>query len=194
MGTQGSVASLCPVHLAEERPGDPLYGYRSAFDGIVSRLEPTRVIQCLPRALSLDTKTADVPCTLLVQLPPAAGGTCNRPVCDPARGLSVPPSDVLGPYCKSLEAQYVAAHAAGPADAGGMGAGDPAKQSVCELRQLTAVNDPGDFHGGTCAAGSGDPGWCYVTGPAAGACGQAVVFAAGSPVDGVPVHLACSER
>jgi hypothetical protein len=40
---------------------------------------------------------------------------------------------------------------------------------------------------------SGDPGWCYVTGVAAGNCAQGIVFAAGSPVDGVPVHVACSE-
>jgi hypothetical protein len=37
-GGQGIVSSLCPIHVAEQTPGDPLYGYRPAVDAIVRRI------------------------------------------------------------------------------------------------------------------------------------------------------------
>jgi hypothetical protein len=37
-GGQGIVSSLCPIHVTEQTPGDPLYGYRPAVDAIVRRI------------------------------------------------------------------------------------------------------------------------------------------------------------
>jgi hypothetical protein len=38
LGRQATVASICPEHVAEQAPGDPLYGYRPAISLLVSRL------------------------------------------------------------------------------------------------------------------------------------------------------------
>jgi hypothetical protein len=40
MGAQGIVASICPQHVAEESPGDPLYGFRPGISMLISRLAP----------------------------------------------------------------------------------------------------------------------------------------------------------
>jgi len=40
MGPQGIVASICPQHVAEESPGDPLYGFRPGISMLISRLGP----------------------------------------------------------------------------------------------------------------------------------------------------------
>jgi hypothetical protein len=40
MGTQGIVSSICPQHVTEESPGDPLYGYRPGISLLVSHLAP----------------------------------------------------------------------------------------------------------------------------------------------------------
>jgi hypothetical protein len=39
MGAQGIVSSLCPIHVTEQSPGDPLFGYRPAVGAIVSRIK-----------------------------------------------------------------------------------------------------------------------------------------------------------
>jgi len=35
LGTRATVSSLCPIHITEETPNDPLYGYRPAITGII---------------------------------------------------------------------------------------------------------------------------------------------------------------
>ena len=40
MGAQGIVSSICPQHVVEQMPGDPLWGYRPAIGILVSRLAP----------------------------------------------------------------------------------------------------------------------------------------------------------
>ncbi len=35
LGAQASVSSICPIHVTETQPNDPLYGYRPAIAGIV---------------------------------------------------------------------------------------------------------------------------------------------------------------
>jgi hypothetical protein len=40
MGAQGIVSSICPQHVAEESPGDPLYGFRPGISLLVSHLAP----------------------------------------------------------------------------------------------------------------------------------------------------------
>jgi hypothetical protein len=36
LGTRATISSLCPIHMTESQPNDPLYGYRPAVDGIVN--------------------------------------------------------------------------------------------------------------------------------------------------------------
>jgi hypothetical protein len=36
---QGIVSSVCPIHVTEQAPGDPLYGYRPAVNAIIDRLK-----------------------------------------------------------------------------------------------------------------------------------------------------------
>jgi hypothetical protein len=43
LGSQATVASICPQHVAEQTPGDPLYGYRPAISLLISRLAPAIV-------------------------------------------------------------------------------------------------------------------------------------------------------
>jgi hypothetical protein len=64
----------------------------------------------------------------------------------------------------------------------------PSTQVVCQLAQLPES----DWVGGTCAASS-SPGWCYVSGAAAGGnCAQAIRFSpTGDPGAGVTVLLGC---
>jgi hypothetical protein len=117
-----------------------------------------------------------------VELPPAAGGSCAVPHCDPALGLSTLPATVLANYCQAPDASAPSPDAGTPA----------AQHSVCQLKELTSANNPADFQNGTCTDSS-DPGWCYVTGSAAGLCQQALVFPQAAPINGALVHIACSE-
>jgi hypothetical protein len=39
LGTQAVVSSICPVHVTEAAPGDPLYGYRPALSLLVDRMK-----------------------------------------------------------------------------------------------------------------------------------------------------------
>jgi hypothetical protein len=188
MGTQGIVSSICPIHVAEMGAGDPLYGYRPAVAVIIDRLKNALTNQCLPEQLTVTQ--GQVPCLILVQLPSSSqggpGGTCKIPMCDSKQGLVGPggmiapgqtfDQTVLDSYCDSQEQAYQQQISGLPS--GETPPPDPALQSVCALVQL--VNQPGanagDFMAGSCAA-SNDPGWCYVTGAAAGSCPQAIVFA-----------------
>ena len=38
LGTRATVSSLCPIHIKESQPNDPLYGYRPAIAGIIDGL------------------------------------------------------------------------------------------------------------------------------------------------------------
>ena len=40
MGAQGVVSSLCPIHVTESAPGDPLYGYRPAAKALGDAIRP----------------------------------------------------------------------------------------------------------------------------------------------------------
>jgi hypothetical protein len=201
MGTQGIVSSICPQHVADNSTqDDPLYGYRPAVAVIIDRLKNGLTNQCLPEKLTVTNGA--VPCEILVQLPASSGGTCKNPVCN-ATGLVGPGGviarigsttttldpTVLIDFCDAQEAAYQQQLQA----AGGVGTGmqDPAMQSVCALVQLTASADPGDFSASGSCIGSKDPGWCYVTGAAAGICSQAILFTASEPPRGTVVSLQC---
>jgi hypothetical protein len=64
----------------------------------------------------------------------------------------------------------------------------PSSQVVCQLAQLPES----DWVGGTCA-GSSSPGWCYVSGPAAGSnCPQAIRLSpTGTPGPAVRMLFGC---
>jgi hypothetical protein len=202
MGTQGIVSSICPIHVAEMGAGDPLYGYRPAVAVIIDRLKSVLAVQCLPE--QLDVVDGQVPCLVLVQLPPQSaggpGGTCRNPMCDPKQGL-VGPGGLIAPgqtfdqavldsYCETLETGYQQQMAA----SGGLAAGaDPALQSVCAFHQIVPGADPiSDFASTGSCVGSKDPGWCYVTRPGAGGCPQALVFAQEPKSSGI--SLQCIEQ
>jgi hypothetical protein len=180
LGAQATVASICPIDVADNAAGnDPLFGYRPAFATLIDRLKTALTFQCLPQPPKVEPKTGQASCTVLVELPDGSG-TCANPTCDPSLGLSVPPADVLASTCGSLHAQYVTASA----DAGGAaGLVDGSMHSVCQLQQLTPAAEPSAFAGATCD-GAQQPGWCYVTGVAAGRCPQGVFFTASA----VPPH------
>jgi len=197
MGTQGIVSSICPINVADNATGDdPLYGYRPAVAMLIDRLKNVLTYQCLPEKLPVTS--GQVPCLILAQLPASTGGSCKNPICDKAQGLigpggTVAPGQtfdqaVLDSFCDSQEAQYEALVSGLPA--GQMPPPDPAKQSVCALVQLTPQANAADFMGGSCKT-SKDPGWCYVTGAAAGTCPQAIIFA--SQPKGATISLQCSE-
>jgi hypothetical protein len=38
LGSQAIVSSICPIHVAESTPGDPLYAYRPAFTALLDRV------------------------------------------------------------------------------------------------------------------------------------------------------------
>ncbi|HXX69862.1 MAG TPA: hypothetical protein VEK07_21960 [Polyangiaceae bacterium] len=190
LGTQGIVSSLCPIHVSDNATGnDPLFGYRPAVSTIINRLKNALTNQCLPEQLPTNGdagSTGEVPCLILVQMPPSDGGSCLNPTCPSTQGLQQPPNDpanpVLSKFCQTQEDAYVQ---------GGKVGTDPATLSVCQLTQLTPQMNGGDFMNGTCAA-SQDPGWCYVVGSKG--CAQAIVFPPNSPPSGSTAFLQCVEQ
>ena len=184
-GVQGIVSSLCPIHPSQVGgPTDPLYGYRPAVNAIVDRLKAALNIQCLPQRLTVDPMTGTVPCLILVTLPtPGAESTCSG-----LPGLQPAPFDVLSRFQAGPHAGWV--------QGGGAASGqpDPSSFPTCVMNELTTTTDHGaDFTNGTCAV-SPNPGWCYVTGAAAGGgCSQQILFTSGQPPHGASVSLQCIE-
>jgi len=201
MGTQGIVSSICPIHVADNAAhDDPLYGYRPAVAVIIDRLKNALTTQCLPEQLTVTNGV--VPCLILVTLPASMnmGGTCKVPNCT-MKGLVGPggmiaPGQVFDPavlnsFCDAQETAYQQQVSAAGSS---MGLQDPAQLSVCALTQLTPQANASSFSGnGSCQA-SMAPGWCYVTGPAAGHCPQAILFTSSEPPSGATVNLQCLEQ
>jgi hypothetical protein len=173
LGPQGVVSSLCPIHAQPQNgdPHDPLYGYRPAMTAIVDRLKTRLGATCLPRHLTPDPAGA-VPCLVLASLPTA------KDTCDASRGQHAVDPQSLAQAAKGLSGQY------------GASAFDPTQHAICEVDQLTGS----DLQGGSCSQ-SNKPGWCYVTGTAAGElCQQAVLFSpGGTPTPQSMVTLVCLE-
>jgi hypothetical protein len=164
MGAQGIVSSLCPIHVTEQGTNDPLYGYRPAMASIIDRLKTSLAGQCIPHTL-----TGDQPCLVLASLP-QPGATC-----DPNQGLSPADPATVAAAVQSLQGQADAALF------------DPTQHTVCQVAEITGLD------GGSCAQSSA-PGWCYVTGPAAGQCPGAILFSpSGQPATGVETLMTCIE-
>jgi hypothetical protein len=209
MQQQGIVSSLCPIDVTpasgQTELTDPLYGYNPAVSAIIDRLKVSLNNQCLPDQLTADS-LGNVPCLILVQLGTSVGaGACANPgsACDPNQGLLGPGAipngatnapltqDILTKFCAAQHAQYT----------GDGGPNDPDTHPTCALQQLlplTASGQPNtaDFPSGAAAgcASSKDNGWCYVTGPAANGCPQAILFSNGEPPSGATVSLQCIKQ
>jgi hypothetical protein len=187
MGVQGIVSSICPVDVLDNAAGDdPLYGYRPAVSAIVDRLKGALTFACLPRQLPVVNGAAT--CVMLVTLPAQAGGSCTHPTCDASRGLAQPDPTVLANFCAKQEAAYLMY--GGVAEA----PGDPASESVCELRQLTTLDPQASAEfdpGGSCAA-SANPGWCYTQSVTETGCAQSLVFANGAVPQGALTTIECN--
>ncbi|MBV9949460.1 MAG: hypothetical protein JOZ69_21640 [Myxococcales bacterium] len=182
-GVQGIVSSLCPIHTSAQGPSDPLFGYRPAVNAIVNRLKNALQVQCLPQTLTVDQTTGEVPCLILVTLPPDPMRL--EQVCNTIDGLQIPPQDILQRFQDTAIAAYNAA--------GGMKSGltDPRTQPVCQIKQIGQNNM--DYQ--NCATGNQSaPGWCYVSGQAAGSCPQQILFTANQPPRGGAVSLQCIEQ
>jgi hypothetical protein len=179
VGQQGIVSSLCPIHVAQTGPTDPLFGYRPAVNAIVNHLESALSVQCLPQKLTQDKTTKEAPCLILVTLKTMGG----EDLCNAQPGLSIPSAGTLSRLQQARHAAWDPKSSAS----------DPNLFPVCQLDQLTALTHGGtDIMGGTCA-NSMNSGWCYVEGQAAGSCSQQIVFTDNEPPPGATVNLQCIE-
>jgi hypothetical protein len=186
MGTQGILSSICPIHVTaanNDTPPDPLYGYRPAVAVIIDRLKAALSNQCLPEKLT-PASDGSIPCLILEALP-SPTDTCAKygfTVADPQSA-------------SQFKAQIQAGESSAIVNVAGK---DLALNAICEVPPLTQAAKPADFSQAadgseTCKSG-GDPGWCYVTGAAAGTCPQAIVFTATGTISGSQVSLQCIEN
>ncbi len=174
MGAQGIVGSVCARNVTDPNAAD--YGYRPTVTAIVDHLKSILGGQCLSQKLVVGND-GSVPCLLLVSFQPGAD---QNIVCDPSKGLSRPSADVLANYQQTKLAELKAQDPKSTlADVG----------PACVLTQLASPK----YLNGTCAT-LPEPGWCYVTGTAAGYCPQALRFSAtGTPAQGTALTLQCYE-
>ncbi len=185
MGTQGILSSICPIHVSDNATmDDPLYGYRPAVAVIVDRLKAALSNQCLPEKLTPATD-GSIPCLILEALPNPTD-TCAQ------YGFS---SMVDAQSAAQFKASIQAGESSAIVNVQGK---DIALNAICKVPALTQASQPTDFSpvmngSETCKAGT-DPGWCYVTGAAAGTCTQAIVFTPTGTVPGAQVSLQCIEN
>ncbi|MBS2015642.1 MAG: hypothetical protein JST00_22330 [Deltaproteobacteria bacterium] len=174
LGERGVAASLCPKTLKGD-PRDPSYGYNPAMRSILDRMKGALTTQCLPRKLTRDSASNEVPCLVLAQLADASD-SCEK------RGLERPEEAVVERFLEQKRAE-----------AGNVALGaDPTKLPVCKLPQLTvpAAESCKD------AAGLG---WCYVEGSGdakpAGRCSQAILFSSATAVlAGAKFDMLCIQQ
>jgi hypothetical protein len=190
LGDQGIVSSLCPIHVTDNAAmDDPLFGYRPAVTTIVNRLKNALANQCLPNPLT-PNPDGSVDCLILETLggtatdcrstPTGADGPQCQAACTGATGLFYPSDAQYPGVLKTFRQQQVAG--ATPGD-------NPLQHPVCAVTEIL----PKDFASGSCATVN-NPGWCYVTGAAAGACPQAILFSpSGNPQAGATISLQCIE-
>jgi hypothetical protein len=91
-GNNSIVASICARNLKDKNAQD--YGYRPAVDAIVDRLKEALTGKCLPRTLTPDPKTNEIPCSIIEVRPIPMGG---QPNCDAVPGRETPPPGVVDP-------------------------------------------------------------------------------------------------
>jgi hypothetical protein len=176
MGANGIVSSICPIDVTDNAAGDdPLYGYRPAVASIINRLKSALTNQCLPQKL---TQTdAGTPCLILATLPTGSQSECGTSA---TPGMTQPDPQILQQFQSSQHQQWEVQN-------GGVGT-DPSTLPTCEVDQLTGSQ----LVGGSCKTAS-TPGWCYVTGAAAGTCEQAILFSPNTLPAGTQINLQCIE-
>jgi hypothetical protein len=187
MGNQGILSSICPIDVTpmnNDVPPDPLYGYRPAVAVIIDRLKAALSNQCLPEKLT-PASDGSIPCLILEALP-TQGTTC----------ASVGFTDADPQSAAQFKAQIQSTESSNVKNVPGM---DISLNAICVVPPLTQASKPTDFmtvspdNSETCKNGS-DPGWCYVTGKAAGTCPQAIVFTTKGSINGSQVSLQCIEN
>jgi hypothetical protein len=147
-GVQGSVSSICPIHLAESAVGDPLYAFRHILTNMADRLgrDPGGAV-CVPFPLPRDASGA-VSCSVLATLPrPGDESICA------ALGLEVPDASVLRQFRSRREAEW---RKLGGADTR---LPNPQDLPTCVVPQLVGADVGAD---GWCFA-SQKAGWCVGT-------------------------------
>lgn len=167
LGEQGIVSSICPAHVAEQAPGDPLYGYRPAISAIVDRLSSQLTAQCLPQPLQVEGGSA--PCLVIEELPANDGITS----CAQVPGLS--------PLEPAIQQRFDAQRLAQTP-----GTSSKDLPLACELAQVTNAAF-------TSCEAQPDAGWCYVEKD--GSCTQSIRFSkTGNPPNGAKLTLQCLEK
>lgn len=78
MANQGIFASICPEQTT--MPDAANYGYRPAVGAIIDRLKQELGGQCLPRKLTVDPATGQVPCLVLEATVNEAGCNCDESI------------------------------------------------------------------------------------------------------------------
>jgi hypothetical protein len=178
LGDHGIVSSLCPIHVTEATPGDPLYGYRPAIKAIVDRLATVLGHQCLPEKLTADDDAGDLPCLVLATL--TQSGQTDKTCTDGSiSSLEAVPDGVLAHFRNDQHAEWMAA--------GSMGI-DPSTLPTCSVKQVF----PSEFPPGTgiCATSTVE-GWCYVENTKS--CAQALYFSPNGLPKGAQISLQCLE-
>ncbi|MEP7119287.1 MAG: hypothetical protein ABJE95_00015 [Byssovorax sp.] len=148
--SQGIVASVCPTQLTDKTKDD--YGYRPAIGSIIARLKTALGGKCLPRQLTPDPKTGQVPC-LIIEASTVKGSTAcdikssrrevkadNSAAIDVARkDLSADPN--WNKFCEIIQTGDVT------------GGSTQAQLDACQQDSSAAPVD---------AKGNPVNGWCYV--------------------------------
>jgi hypothetical protein len=143
-GDNGIVASICPKVTASANPAsDPNYGYNPAVAAIIDRLKAALQGKCLPRALTPDPVTQQVPCRVIEAQ--KSGCDCTLPGRATADAAIIP----------VVQAQLQTA-----GDCGGTGQAACSTFCECEISQETGADLT------SCEADeTAPPGYCYIDDP-----------------------------
>jgi hypothetical protein len=76
-GPNAIVASVCPRNVNDPAAQD--HGYRPAVDALVEAVGAALQTKCLPRTLTPDPQTLEIPCTILEVTPESAAGCGATP-------------------------------------------------------------------------------------------------------------------
>lgn len=135
-GENSIVASICARNVTDETAQD--YGYRPAMSAIVDRIGGALGGRCLPRQLTPDADTGEIPCSIVEAQP--SGGACQA-----SRGRRT---------VDDATAEAARGALATEGACGGPGKPDCSAFELCEIEEA----------GPEChrVAEQSRPGWCYI--------------------------------